>query len=152
MFVNYCQFLIIPLLWVLALIGKKIFEFRQIQRIRHVKDLSTLHRRDFEKYVANKLKKSGRKQVQLRKGTSDGGRDIRAVKNGVSHLIQCKYYKPQVSIGVKTLRELFGVLKSTEQHGIGVICTTGRYNKEAKKIAAKSGIKLWCSGNFNIFL
>lgn len=127
------QFLLIPILWVLALLGKKIFEFRQTNRKRKVKDLSTLHWRDFEKYVANKLRYTGRKQVQLGKGTSDGGRDIRAVKNGIPHLIQCKCYKHQVSIGVTTVRELFGVLKAKEQHGGGVICTTGRFTKKAKK-------------------
>ena len=141
------QFVFLPLIWVLALIGKNLYEIRQRKRIQYIEDLSTLHRREFELYIASRLKQKGRKHVQVGKGTADGGRDIRATSNGVPHLFQCKCYKPQVSIGVKTVRELYGVLMATEQHGIGVICTTGRFTKEAKKFAEHNGIKLWYSSN-----
>jgi len=77
------------------------------------------------------------------KGTTDGGRDIKATYKGVPHLIQCKCYKPQFSVGVKTVRELYGVLMATEQHGVGVICTTGRFTKAAKKFATENSIKIW---------
>lgn len=137
------QFLIIPILWALALIGKQLYEIWHTGRRQRIENLSSLPRRKFELLVATRLRQKGRKHIQVGKGKADGGRDIRATSNGVPHLIQCKCYKPQVSIGVKTVRELFGVLKATEQHGVGVICTTGKFTKAAKKFATETGIKLW---------
>jgi HJR/Mrr/RecB family endonuclease len=106
---------------------------------RKVRDLSKLHRRDFEWYVAKRLKEKGRKNVKVGKGTSDDGRDIKATWN---HLIQCKCYKTQSSIGVKTVRELLGVLVATEQHGIGVICATCNFTKPARVFAMENGVQL----------
>ncbi|MEZ4924822.1 MAG: restriction endonuclease [Saprospiraceae bacterium] len=105
---------------------------------RKVSDLSKLHRRDFEWYVAKSLKAKGRKNITVGKGTSDNGRDIKATWNGKLHLIQCKCYKTQSSIGVKTVRELFGVLMATEQHGVAVICATCNFTKSAKDFARKN--------------
>ena len=105
---------------------------------RKVTDLSKLHRREFEWYVAKSLKEKGRKNVKVGKGTSDNGRDIKATFDGKTHLIQCKCYKTQSSIGVKTVRELFGVLMANEQHGVAVICATCNFTKPAKDFARKN--------------
>lgn len=136
------HFLFIPMLWVLALIGKQVYiAWKEVQK-RKVTDLSKLHRREFEWYVAKRLKEKGRKNIKVGKWTSDNGRDIKAVFDWTTHLIQCKCYKTQSSIGVKTVRELFGVLMAIEQHGVGVICATCNFTKPAKDFARKNGIQL----------
>ena len=127
--------------------GKQLYEVWKIQQKRKVSDLSKLHWRDFEWYVANRLKEKGRQNVKVGKGSSDNGRDIKAYWNGIPHLIQCKCYKTQSSIGVKTVRELLGVLVATEHQGVGVICATCNFTKPAKEFARRNGILLWGQDN-----
>jgi HJR/Mrr/RecB family endonuclease len=87
-------------------VGKQLYEGCKMQQKMKVKNLSKLHRREFEWYVAKSLKEKGRKNTKVGKGTSDNGRDIKAYRNEIPHLIQCKCYKTQSPIGVKTVREL----------------------------------------------
>jgi len=59
-------------------VGKQLYEVWKIQQRRKMSDLSKLHWRDFEWYVAKRLKEKGRTNIKVGKGTSDNGRDIKA--------------------------------------------------------------------------
>ena len=136
------HFLIIPALWALTLLGKSAFQLYNLKKRLQVEQLAKMHRRDFETYIASKLKLKGRKKVRIGKGVADGGRDVRGSYNWKNFVIQCKCYKTSASIGVKTVRELLGVLKSSEESGIAVLCSTCQFTKPARDFARKNGIQL----------
>ena len=70
----------------------------------------------------------------------DGGIDLVARKNGERILVQCKHWKVR-KIGVKAVRELAGVV-ATESADGGVLVTGGEFTREARRFAARAGIRL----------
>ena len=134
-------FLIPPLLWLLALFVKRLFDLYQIRKRRTIHELSKMHRREFEFYVAQKLKSKWRKKVQVGKGIADGGWDIKATYKWKYYTIQCKCYKPSARIGVSKVRELAGILSSSPNH-FWIICTPARFTKPAINLARKKRILL----------
>jgi len=99
---------------------------------RNPKQLYSIDRRLFEQLVAHLFDKFGF-EVELTKHTRDGGRDIIAIKNDivkVKYLIECK--RPDLGgyVGIKPVRELFGVLKD-EKATKGILVTTSHFSKDA---------------------
>jgi restriction system protein len=70
----------------------------------------------------------------------DGGVDLRLRKNGQMVFVQCKHWKAR-SIGVKVVRELYGVMAAKNvQHGI--VVTYGEFTSEAMEFAKANAIAL----------
>ncbi|MEZ5059502.1 MAG: restriction endonuclease [Saprospiraceae bacterium] len=78
-------------------------------------------RRQYELKSAAYLKSKGYTHIRIGKGTKDGGRDLSARKNGQLHLCQCKMFS-QKKVGVKDVRELFGVAQA--QNAKAIFITT----------------------------
>jgi len=98
----------------------------------HPNELKTINRRLFEEIVAELFWGFGY-QVELTQKTRDGGRDIIAIKNAETidkYLIECK--RPDVGniIGIKPVRELFGV-KQDEKATKAILATTSYFSKDA---------------------
>jgi restriction endonuclease Mrr len=94
--------------------------------------------RQFEELVAEVLAHKG-VEVSLTPATRDGGRDI--VANVCTPLgaflcyIECKRYAPDRPVGVRPVRELFGIVS----HGNvtrGMLVTTSGFTKPAREFAA----------------
>lgn len=74
---------------------------------------------------------------------ADGGIDIFLFKPGADKplgIVQCKAWNTQ-NVGVKPIRELFGVM-TAEQIQLGVFTATGDYTDEARAFANNKHIKL----------
>lgn len=95
--------------------------------------LKTIDRRTFEQLIAFLFEGFGY-EVELTQQTRDGGRDIIAVKKvelSTKYLIECKRPDPGNVVGVRPVRELYGV-KSDEGASKAVLATTTHFSKDAK--------------------
>lgn len=65
--------------------------------------------------------------------------DVRIKKNGETYLVQCKQWRGQV--GVKVVRELFGVVAAEKATG-GIVVTTGSFTPDAEEFANRPSVAL----------
>ena len=117
-----------PLLLITDEVNEKLINYFS----SHPNELKTINRRLFEEIVAELFWGFGY-QVELTQKTRDGGRDIIAIKNAETidkYLIECK--RPDVGniIGIKPVRELFGV-KQDEKATKAILATTSYFSKDA---------------------
>jgi hypothetical protein len=94
--------------------------------------MKVMDRRLFEEFIAEIFYGFGFK-VELTQQTRDGGRDIIAIKKEeteLKYLIECKRPDPGNIIGVKPVRELFGV-KQDEKATKAILATTSFFSKDA---------------------
>jgi len=100
----------------------------------HPDQLKRVDRRLFEEMIAHLFSEFGY-VVELTQRTRDGGRDVIAVRTQivtVKYLIECKRPDPDGYVGVKPVRELYGVLED-EGATKGVLVTTTHFSPEALK-------------------
>lgn len=136
------QLLLIVLFLGIGAFGiKHYLYFRKYRTEKELHQLAQMNRRDFEIYIAESLKKKGRKNIKVGKGVKDGGVDVSGKYQGEKRIVQCKRYKKNGSIGVKVVREIFGVAKSKDANAL--IVSTGRFTKAAREFAVKNNIQLW---------
>lgn len=118
------------LLDAIAIIRAKYIDFSHPQKY-----LLGLQPRDFEKLIEKLYKKIGY-NTTLTQQTRDGGFDILAEKisdEGKEEIIiECKRYSKK--IGVKVVREFYGVLQSARKTK-GLIITSSSFTREAKRFA-----------------
>jgi restriction system protein len=93
----------------------------------------------FELLVAAAYRKIGYK-VKLSNSGADGGVDLYLTKGGASHIVQCKHYKKQ-KVGVKVIREMFGVMVGLSAASVSIVCSGG-FTKEAYNFSKNKPIKL----------
>jgi Restriction endonuclease len=94
--------------------------------------LKTIDRRTFEELVAFLFEGFGY-EVELTKKTRDGGRDVVAVRRAEIHtkyLIECKRPDPGTPIGIRPVRELYGV-KQDEGASKAILATTTYFGPDA---------------------
>lgn len=98
-------------------------------------DLYQLSSRRFEELTAEILMRKGYK-VELTPATRDGGKDIYAAHKddlgSFLYLVECKKYDPNHKVGVKVIRDLYGVL-SKEKATYGIVVTTSDFTKPAQE-------------------
>ncbi len=96
-------------------------------------ELYGLTPRRFEELIAELLDRDGM-DVELTPASKDGGRDVLAYANTSigRHLfyVECKRYSPGNPVGVKLVRELYGVLEAHKATA-GMIVTTSNFTKGA---------------------
>jgi len=110
------------------LIGQKLVEYFA----RHPEEMRTMDRRKFEELIAEVFDGFGY-EVELTQQTRDGGRDIIAVRRQeveTRYLIECKRPEPGTHIGVRPVRELFGV-KADEKATKAILATTAYFSRDA---------------------
>lgn len=99
---------------------------------KNPKELKTIDRRLFEELIAELFDGFGF-DVELTQKTRDGGVDIIAIKNDqvkMKYLIECKRPDPDNPVGIKPVRELFGV-KNDNKATKAILATTTYFSKEA---------------------
>jgi restriction system protein len=95
--------------------------------------------REFETLVSEIYKKLGYQTFETPDG-ADGGIDIILLKDNEKIVVQCKHWKNQ-KIGVKTVRELFGVMISENADKAIIICS-GSYTSDAYSFVTDKPIQL----------
>jgi restriction system protein len=73
-------------------------------------------------------------------GGADGGVDLRLLRNGESTIVQCKRWKV-FKVGVKPIRELFGVVAAEGAHW-GIFVSSGIYTQDALRFAEGKPLEL----------
>lgn len=94
----------------------------------------------FEELVGEAYRQTGYSVIGNSAPGADGGVDLIAEKDGESILIQCKQWKAR-TIGVKTVREMFGILNSARANEVHIV-TSGHFTNDAKSFARNKPIKL----------
>lgn len=114
--------------------------FRRLSGTRYspeaIRDLSW---REFEVMVGEAFRLQGY-AVQETAAGADGGVDLELRMDGHLHLVQCKHWKTN-AVGVKVIRELFGVMNSRGADA-GYVITSGYFTNEAKEFAKKNRVDL----------
>lgn len=117
-----------PIFEVTKDIGEKMIDYFS----KNPNKLKTIDRRLFEEMTAELFYGFGY-EVELTQQTRDGGRDIIAIKQSETtnkYLIECK--RPDIgnNIGIRPVRELFGV-KQDEKATKAILATTSYFSKDA---------------------
>lgn len=120
------------------------FQFFKKKRIffnvNDLEQLKNLSWQDFE-VLTGQIMRHLKYKVQEQGGAqADGGIDLIAYKNNSKYIIQCKHWKAN-KIGVKIVREMFGVSIHENANGV-YIFTTGDFTKEARDFAKEKKVYL----------
>jgi restriction system protein len=111
----------------------------QQQGTETVSDLSW---QEFEELVGAAYRRQGYQVQETGGGGADGGVDLILHRDNEKILVQCKHWKTY-SVGVKQVRELYGITHSKEHAGSrGIFVSFGRYTKEATEFAKINKIEL----------
>ena len=120
-------------------IKEQIFQIEMAREMAADIFWTNLSPRGFEIQLANFFSLRGYKTT-ITQSSKDGGVDIVLNKDGQISYVQCKMYSKNV--GVKAVRELYGVMQSNNvQNGI-VANGFGGFSKDAYNFANKTGIQL----------
>lgn len=95
---------------------------------------------EFEIQVGEVYRNRGYQVERTGGNGPDGGIDLKLQKDGRTTLVQCKHWKTW-KVGVKTVRELFGVMCAEHAHA-GILMTSGRFTEEARRFAQGKAIEL----------
>ena len=100
------------------------------------KGISTLREitwREFEDLVGEAYRRKGYTVTQTGGGGADGGIDLVLKRGGEKLLVQCKHWKMS-KVGVKVVRELYGVISADGANG-GIVISSGTFTREARDFA-----------------
>lgn len=95
---------------------------------------------DFEKLLADAFRREGFKVSESGGPKPDGGVDLRLRRDGQVHLVQAKHWRTR-SVGVKVVRELYGVMVS-EGAAEALVVTAGSFTAEAREFARGKPVTL----------
>jgi len=130
---------IIVLSWVGAEIYK-LFNRRLLDKQAGLETIRSLTWKEFERLVGEAFKRKGYSVEETGRASGDGGVDLLLQKGDQIVLVQCKQWKAW-KVGVKTVRELRGVVASQKAHS-GIVVTCGHYTEEARAFAEMNPIQL----------
>jgi len=104
--------------------------------------LDSMTWRQFEQLVGAIYARQGYRIVELGGNGPDGGVDLVLHGNGEKVLVQCKQWRNH-KVGVKDLREFYGVLQSKNTTANrGVFVTMGRFTDDASVFADENDLEL----------
>lgn len=95
---------------------------------------------EFEDYIADLFSRLGYKTRAVGQ-SHDGGIDVTAEKDGVTHYIQCKKFITQ-EVTVGAMRDFYGALADHLANGKGYFIITNKFTAEAEKFAEDKPIEL----------
>jgi len=107
---------------------------------KNIQSIRNLTWREFEELVAEAYRRQGYTVIENTTAGADGGIDVKLMKDGHTHLVQCKNWKTS-KVGVKVVREMYGVM-TAEQASSVIIIVSGTFTQEAKNFAVGKPIDL----------
>jgi restriction system protein len=105
-----------------------------------IESIRALHWKQFESLVGEAYRRRGFAVREVGGGGPDGGVDIELRKDGKTTLVQCKQWRT-VQIGVKPVRELFGVMTAEHADQCALI-SSGTFTADARTFARDKPIEL----------
>lgn len=124
--------------------SKEISIFEEIQKnAKKFEEYNSVPSQDgfvFESSFSNILVKNGFENVIVTQKSNDYGADITAEKDGVSYVIQCKYYSSPV--GIESVQQIYGAKIHYGAH-VAVVATNSVFTNAAKILAKETGVLLW---------
>jgi len=111
-----------------------------LERQTGIGSLRKISWQKFEELVGEAYRRKGYTVTETGGGGADGGVDLVLKKNGEKLLVQCKHWKME-KVGVKVIRELFGVVTAEGATG-GVIISSGRFSQEARDFSRGKPLEL----------
>ncbi|MGO9022499.1 MAG: restriction endonuclease [Syntrophobacteraceae bacterium] len=113
---------------------------RLLEKQKGVGSIRSISWREFEELVGEAYRRKGYRVTETGGGGPDGGVDLILRKNGEHILVQCKNWRMD-KIGVKVVRELYGVVGAEGASG-GVVICSGEFTQEARDFARGKPIEL----------
>ena len=113
---------------------------RQLDRQESIESIRNLSWREFEEVVAEAFRRDGYKVTENQSAGADGGVDVRLRKEGKRYLVQCKNWQRR-SVGVKVVREMYGVLTDEDAEAVFIVCSGG-FTSDAIRFAQGKPIHL----------
>ena len=138
--------IVVPLI---CLVGAGISAFKRSKRdnlVSHVSQgetrdvLNGMSWREFEVLVSEAFRLQGYLVAETGGGGADGGVDLILTRGNETIFVQCKQWKTY-QVGVKVVRELFGVMAARKATA-GIVVTSGRFTNEALEFAKGHRLKL----------
>jgi restriction system protein len=93
-----------------------------------IETIRSISWQEFEELVGEAYRRKGYRVEESGGGGADGGVDLVLKKNGETLLVQCKHWR-QYKIGVKVIRELYGVVTAENATG-GIVISSGAFTQE----------------------
>lgn len=106
---------------------------KRLENTSSISDIAELDWMEFEALLGEFYRQQGYSVKQKLSHGSDGGIDIKLTKDGKVSLVQCKHWKKQ-KVGVKVLRELYGVLLDSRADKM-IVITSGEFTLDAQQFA-----------------
>jgi restriction system protein len=137
---------LLPMLFVMAAIQSLIVRRRRRRLVESVgggnpaEVVNALSWRDFEVLVGEAYRLRGYSVRENGGGGADGGVDLVLTKGSETTFVQCKQWRAQ-TVGVKIVRELFGVMSAQGAASCEVV-TSGRFTADAKEFASGRNVEL----------
>ncbi len=113
---------------------------RLLQRQKGIGSIRSIAWREFEELVGEAYRRKGYRVTETGGGGADGGVDLILRKNGEHLLVQCKNWRMD-KVGVKVVRELYGVVAAEGATG-GIVICSGAFTQEARDFARGKPIEL----------
>src|SRR4051812_1601816 len=117
----------------LAILGEGSWNNLIRELTRNPEKLYEFSPRMFESFVAELFRSYGY-QVEVTAPSRDGGRDLLvSVLNPLGdflYFVECKRYRARTKVGVRQVRQLFGVVEQ-ERATAGILVTTSRFTRAA---------------------
>lgn len=111
-----------------------------LDRQKGIDSIRSLTWKEFEELLAEAYRRQGYIVRENESTGPDGGVDVVLEKGGNLFLVQCKHWKSN-KVGVKEVRELFGVMAKRKATG-GIVIASGMFTQEAQSFAAGEAIDL----------
>jgi len=119
---------------------KKSRLYGHLKKNPDIQSLKEVSWQEFELLVGRHFEEKGFTVRQLAQPGPDGGVDLVAIKNNEKYLVQCKQWR-SVSVGVKVVRELLGVIVSSGAVG-GFVVSSGKFTRDAGEFVKGTNIEL----------
>lgn len=114
---------------------------RMLAANRTKEEIRSLGWEQFEELVEAHYRRLGFRVRREGGAGPDGGVDVRISKpRGETYLVQCKQWRTR-QVGVKVVRELFGVVAAEGAAG-GIVVTAGTFTREAEAFAERVAMEL----------
>jgi|LSQX01.1.fsa_nt_gb restriction system protein len=132
---------ILVIIWLTAEVWK--WERRRLaDRQTSLDSLRALDWHDFELLVGEAYRRQGYEVSETGGGGADGGVDLMLTRGTRKVAVQCKQWR-QRQVGVKVVRELYGVTQSQGYEGSrGVVVSCGDFTDDARRFAAQNSVEL----------
>lgn len=112
----------------------------QLDTQKDIESIRKLSWRRFEELVGEAYRRQGYRVAENGSSGPDGGVDLVISKDGKKYLVQCKQWRNQ-KVGVKVVREIFGLLTADGANG-AIVISSGSFTDEARDFARGKHLEL----------